>query len=282
MDNIDEWYQKATKDFDDSIQNATRISIAASGRQVPEPAWWASVLYTRLCTTSVSLLTLVPRSRFAGKLLEHYDFSSVASITRNLCECYFVFFYLSVDATQGDEWLTRLNVLQLHDCVTRRTMFADFDPADPQLPGFDAQAEELRGRINGRAFFRALPEKQRLHILKAKNALFLSQDELLRRMGEDIARFRAMYRFLSCHVHTLPVAFYRMAEREQGRGVESEVEKGYIATALEVARCTLDRATKEMLAIFPDIPEKASSSDVATSTPQRPRPRPPKRRSKHR
>jgi hypothetical protein len=210
-------------------------------------------LYTRLCVTCVSLLSLAPGSRCAGSFVSHYDFSAVASLTRNTWECYFVFFYLGIDSTDGDEWLTRLNVLQLHDCLSRWKMFRELDAADGQLSDFQAQADELRARIASRAHFAALPERRRTHLLKGENALMLSQDDLLHRMGEDVATFRGMYRFLSFHVHTLPVAFYRMADRGQGRGVESEWEKSNIALALEFALQPITRATREMRHLFPDV-----------------------------
>lgn len=250
----DEQYQRAIGEFDHAISDATRVSRTAAGRTVPDPAWWACLLYTRLCVTGTSLLSLVPGSRFAGRFINHYDFSAVASITRNVWECYFMFFYLGIDATEGDEWLTRLNILQLHDCTSRLKMFAELDPDDVNLRGFQTQADELRDRINSRAYFGTLPERRRKQLLKGENALLLSQDELLKRMNEDVGFLRGMYRFLSFHVHSLPVAFYRMADREQGRGIGSDWENGNIAMALEVARHPIVRATREMRGLFPDLP----------------------------
>jgi hypothetical protein len=249
----DDWYQKSIQDLDLAVREASYVSRAAAARTVPDPAWWACVLYTRLCVTGVSLISLAPGSRFAGNFIDHYDFSAVASITRNLWECYFVFFYLGIDATEGDEWLTRLNVLQLHDCLSRWKMFHELDAEDPQLPDFLAQADELRGRIASRAYFATFSERRQKHILRGEHALLFSQDELLRRMNEDVAGFRGMYHFLSFHVHSLPVSFYRMAEREQGRGTESDWEKGNIAMALEFAAGAFRRATGEMRGLFPDV-----------------------------
>lgn len=249
----DERYKKAIQDLDKCVSEATGVSTAAAGRKVPDPAWWACLLYTRLCVTGVSLLSLAPSSRFAGRFIDHYDFSAVASITRNVWECYFVFFYLGVDTTDGDEWLTRLNVLQLHDCASRFKMFTELDANHASLPEFQAQADELRVRINSRAYFNTLPERRRKHLLKGENAMLLSQDELLKRMNEDVGFFRGMYRFLSFHVHSLPVAFYRMADREQGRGVESEWEKSNIALALEFASHPILRATEQMRVLLPDL-----------------------------
>ena len=111
-------------------------------------------------------------------------------------------------------------------------MLSEFDTADQQLAGFLTQADELRARIASQAHFATFSERRRKHILKGETALLLSQDELLQRMGENVATFRGMYRFLSFHVHSLPVAFYRMADRNQGRGIESEWEKDNIALSI--------------------------------------------------
>ena len=136
-------YQQVLALFDDAVVDASRVSRAAADRQVDARPWWASVLFTRICTTSMSLLCLVPRSRFAGKSIEHYDFGAVASLARNIAECYFVFFYLCIDDVSNDEWHSRLNILHLHDCVSRQKMFRDFDPSNPQLPSFQEQAGSL-------------------------------------------------------------------------------------------------------------------------------------------
>lgn len=251
-------YRGTIASFDDVVTDAARVSLAAAGRHVENPkAWWATVLFTRLCTTSVSLLSLAPTSRFAGKLIEHYDCSAAAALARSVVECYFVFFYLCIDEIEDEEWRTRLNVLYLHDCISRIKMFRDLDPEDDQIPGFEAQAAELRQRLLKLGYFAALREKQRNRFLRGESAMLLSQDDILKKLGVDVAGFRAMYRFLSSHVHSFPLAFSRMGEREQGRGVESELEKGYIANALEFAEDFLRMALSDMLKLFPDIPPRA-------------------------
>jgi hypothetical protein len=251
--------------FDEAVSEAIRVSRAAASRRAEPKPWWATVLFTRLCTTSVSLLSLAPKSRYAARTLEHYDCSAAASLARSVVECFFVFFYLCVEEVTEDEWRSRLTLLYLHDCVSRIKMFRDFDPNDHQLPSFEAQAEELRDRLRKLQYFLALPEKQRNRFLKGDVALFLSQDEILARIGVEVKPFRAMYRFLSSHVHSHPLAFSRMGDGDRGRGVESDVEKGYIATALEFAEDPLKRATAAMLRLFPDIPPKAGNHSLKPS-----------------
>ena len=221
-----------------------------------------------LCTSSVSLLALAPRSRFAPRHFEHFDCSSAASIARNIAEAYLTFFYLCVDDIDPEEWHFRLTLIQLHDCVSKLKIFRDFDPDDKTLPDLEQQAAERREHLASLPRFRALSEKEQSHWLKGERAIFLNQNQILERMNVKVNHFRGMYRFLSSHVHTLPLAFYRMGERDQGRGVESDTEKAYIAVALEFAEETGRKATIEMQALFPEIPgETSTDSDHADLTP---------------
>jgi hypothetical protein len=138
-------------------------------------------------------------------------------------------------------------------------MFRDFHPDSPELAGFEEQANELRQRLQKNSFFMTLSSKQQKHFLKGDAALLLSQDKLLERLEVEIGHFRGLYRFFSSHVHTFPLAFYRMAERNQGRGVESDWEKEYITSALEFAECPVRRSSYDMLKLFPDIPAEADN-----------------------
>lgn len=249
-----EYYKTHLESFDRAVSEAVRVSRAAAGRNVDDPkAWWASVLFTRLCTSSVSLLHLTPGSRYCGTLLNHYDSSATAALARNIIECYFMFFYLCVDPVRKEEWTTRLNLLYLHDCISRIRMFRDFNPEDPQLPAFEIQAEELRFRLTQSASFMAMPDRQRRMFLRGESTMLLSRDDLLERLGIEPLAFKGIYKFLSSHVHSAPLAFSRMGEGQRGRGVASEVELGYIAISLELAEDPLRRGTSDMLTIFPDI-----------------------------
>lgn len=217
------------------------------------------MLFTRFCTTGVSLLTVCPRSRFAGRLIEHFDFSAVASLTRNLIECYLAFFYLCIEDIVEDEWLARLHLLQLNDCKSRQWLFRQLDPQDPHLTAFDVQANELRDKLRNNPYFAALPEPARRRFLTGRHPHFLKRDEILARAKLNVDDFRATYHFFSTHVHSGPLAFYRMGEREQGRGIENDVEKGHMVWALEAATDLSNRAIGHVLHLFPDIPRAKDS-----------------------
>jgi hypothetical protein len=199
---IEKFYREAREAFDACIRDAKLISQRAAGRRTTHPKeFWASVLFTRLVVTSLSILRLAPRAAPITRRNAHWDFSGVASLVRNLAEGYFIFFYLCVDKVEDDdEWMTRLNLIQLRDNNGRYRMFKEWDPEDTQLEGFKQLEEELRQKLKARTHFISLPPKRQAELLKGDKDP-MPQDEILARMGEDKAWFRGLYRFLVL-IHT--------------------------------------------------------------------------------
>lgn len=155
----DGYYNKEIADFTEAVEQAINASLLASSHDAGLKRYWASVLFTRLCTSSVSILLLCPRSKIDpnGKF---WDCSAVSSLTRNLYECVIFFFYIGIENVSDDEWKARLRVMQLHDCMERCRMFEAFDANDPQLPEFQKQADGLRSDLNKNAYFSSLPETE--------------------------------------------------------------------------------------------------------------------------
>jgi hypothetical protein len=72
-------------------------------------------------------------------------------------------------------------------------------------------------------------------------------------MGATWSGNNGLYSFYSAQTHSFPMGFYRMDEQNRGRGVENEVEKGYIGGALEFNAITLNRCTDYMQNLFADV-----------------------------
>ncbi len=239
---------KLTKEAESNITYSSLIAFL----KVDARRYWASVLYTRIGTSAISILYLCPGSKL-NEDGTHWDFSSIASIARNIFEVSLTFFYLAVEEISNEEWMARLKVMQNHDCLSRLKLFREFDPKDPKLKGFKIQSEELKSSLLKNKYFLSLPEKQRKSFLKGERSWLLTQDEILERMGEKDKNIRGFYRFLSSHVHSFPLAFYKMAENDLGRGVDSDVEVGYSATAIDFAGELLHRTTADMEKLFSDL-----------------------------
>lgn len=241
-------YAKSYGEFDKTLRKALKLSRDCAG--IPSPTgkhFYASALFTKLCVTAVSLQKIAPSSRLLGQNA-HWDYASTCSITRNMVECYLVFHYFCVQAVDEAEWDARWRLFNLHDCLSRKKMFAsaDIKPEKEASKIIEITVSELKTN----SYFQRLTPKQQQHYLKGNNAFFMSQDEIVQSYGGDINEFRFLYRFLSNQVHSLPMSFYRMSEQERGRGVESDVEVGYTSLCLDTARQYLERTHNDYKSIF--------------------------------
>ncbi|MBY0358292.1 MAG: hypothetical protein K2W82_09855 [Candidatus Obscuribacterales bacterium] len=248
--NTPETYPEAISFLTIQTERAIAISQSIAGHDAGERRFWASLLFTRLCTICVSILFLCPKSKI-NPIGIHWDFSAIASLVRNAYELSLTLYYLCFEKVSDDEWIARLRVIQLHDCLSRQRMFRDFDPHDKQLAEFEKQANELRDELQKNPFFSGLPDKQQKRFLKGESALMLIQDEILQRMGtKDISFIRGYYRFLSAQTHSLPLSFYRMVERGDGRGEETKAETAYISASAKFCAEVLSGVSNEIELAF--------------------------------
>ena len=211
--------------------------------------FYASVLFTTLITKAVSLAILLPHSTYSKKKFEHWDYSSTFVITRTLLETRIAFFYICVDACTEDEWDCRWNIFNVHDCLSRRQIFADIGA---QTTDFETTAEELRSRLARNPSFLALPNGLKKRINDGKVAFLQPLEEIADRAGFDVADFRWFYRFSSGHVHSFPAAFYRMHPdmEDRGRGVHSSIEEGYTALAVSISKKLLEDSHRDFGKMF--------------------------------
>lgn len=244
-------YSSAVAEFSAALEKAIATSQASSFHHVDERRYWAALLFTRLCTTSASVLHLCPTSKLNHDGI-HWDFGSIATLSRNIFECALTFYYLGVEGIPDDEWNARRTVMYLHDCTSRLRMFRDFDPDDDQLCSFEEQARQLRAALKSNAFFKSLSKPLQEKILKGGQANILTREEILQRMGDTWSGYNGLYRFYSAQAHSFPMGFYRMAEQNRGRGVENETEIGYIQGALTFNTYTLKSCTDNMVDLFAD------------------------------
>ncbi|MEW8509047.1 MAG: DUF5677 domain-containing protein [Candidatus Thiodiazotropha sp.] len=238
-------YKEIYNIFQVLLEDCKRISIENSGVSSPTSThYFASLLFTKLCTSGVTTLAICPSPSKVGKNA-HWDCASVASLTRGIIETYLVFFYLCVEKCDPKEWEARWRLLNLHDHMSRLKMFRVMEGADDQVAQFESYSDEVKSDLEKVDYFKSLPNKQKKHYIKGNNAFFKSQDELVESAGGNVKEFRFRYRFLSNHTHSYPMGFYRMAESGRGTGMESEVEIGYTGMCLTWASEYLTKAKSE-------------------------------------
>lgn len=250
----------------DALDNIVRecMHVSHGYGEIPAPTsrhFYASVLFTSLITKGVSLVSLAPHSPWAAKQIEHWDYATAAGIARTMLEARLAYYYLCTDACPDDEWQCRWNILNLHDCTTRRRLFDALGPSD-QVAGFDQQAEELRDRLKANNFFNSLPGGQK-KLLNGQTAYLMPLEDIAERAGLEKKTFRYLYTLLSSHVHSLPMSFYRMGgdEPDRGRGLPSPVEENYTTLCLSLA-CTLLTATRdEVHGLFAGLAKQEDQTD---------------------
>lgn len=204
---------------------------------------YASILFTRIVVSAKSIASLLPDCK-AG---EHWDFSSVASLSRNLAESYLWYFWLCEDEIDPDVRQGRFILLYCHDHGSRGRLFPDSAPEHIQKEVMD----DLIQRFDANPFLKTYGEKARREALKGLKTPFI-QDDVIDKMDLDKETFRTVYRFFSQHTHGGPVAFFRQAEHVRGSGVETRHEKSYMIMAIIFIYTILSRAIEGHLKLFPD------------------------------
>jgi hypothetical protein len=249
-------YRERIAALDNVLRDCIAVSRKCAGIRSPTGAhFYASVLFTCLCTRGLSLAILAPYSPWSKKRIEQWDYASIAILTRSLLEVRIAFFYLCAEECSSEEWYYRWNLFNLHDCMARMHLFQELPNGADEASRFSTVADELRTRLTSNSLFMGLPSKDRNKLLRGNNAYLSSLEEIASRAGVDLRTFRWLYRLLSSHVHGLPLSFYRMGEQERGRGVHSEVEDGYTSLCLSFSVSLLVAARDEMDKLFAKVRE---------------------------
>lgn len=253
-------YTKILAKYTNTVKISTKISKDLGGRQVEDRLVWASVFFTKMCVTSVTILIIAPDNMVATKAIPHWDFSSIFSLSRNFIECYQAFFYLCVDQISTDEYNARRLLFDLHDYHSKRILssFINYNYSDTSIE------EQIRISLENTEYFNRLDGRQQKHFLKGDTAFFITREDIEQRMGNDKNQYKMIYKLFSSNTHTFPMAFYKMAVDDRGRGVKTSTEVRYHIFALDVTEQYLRRAVNEILTLFPETKSKLTSNEIST------------------
>lgn len=261
---VTEHYWTVLLKYISAVQSGIALSHKIAGKRSESPRQYAaSVLFVRLLSAGTSVLHLCPGSP-ANTAGTHWDFSSLASVVRSLVRTELMLFYLGTEAVEEDESRARLLTMQLCDCTERQHLFQNFGAPAEETRGFQEQADRIRAELSSNRFFARLPDPVREGALKGNRASILTEDQILDRLGILNQSGRAFFRFISSHADVSPLAYYRTGENNRGRGEESDTDKGYTATAIDLARDFIIRAEADMQALFREA-LAASARELQTS-----------------
>lgn len=155
------------REYRDLLRRAERVSRGSAG--IPSTGnrmFWASIIFTRIVVTAKSINLLLPDP----KPREHWDFSAVASLVRNLLEAILVYNWLCGRSVKDDVREGRFILLYLHDYGSRRRLFPEnFDENDPIH-------QDLVKQFDSNSHLAALDDRQRNVALKGEKTPFVQDD----------------------------------------------------------------------------------------------------------
>lgn len=131
-----------------ALNHAVKVSHKTAGRTgVTARQYWASVLFTRVCSSATSILHLCPGNP-ANSTGTFWDFSSLAPLVRSLVQTCSLHFYLGTESVGEDEARARLNIMQLRDCTERLHYFRNAGANCEEIRGFETSADDLRAKLS--------------------------------------------------------------------------------------------------------------------------------------
>jgi hypothetical protein len=156
----------------------------------------------KLMENCFSILKLLPGSILSRKRESYVDFSSIASLARNLIEASNIHWYISIEKLFLEEENLRLLIYDYHDtseliAIVRQLKFQKTD-----LEFLENQLTELKANLDQNPFFKTIDGQRRNLIIKGRQGTLLTQYEIAHRRRLDLDKFKGMYKLLSNQTHT--------------------------------------------------------------------------------
>lgn len=249
MTTADQLYGDGLGKFTAIVKRLYESSLAAANIDAGQQRYWASVILTRICSLSASVLWVCPGSVLNPRSLT-WDFESVAALCRSIFEAILTLFYF-LEQVSEDEWRLRITLVHLADCTERIRLFHWIGSQD-DLAGFVLTAVSLRAQLEANPAFKSLPVKVQTELRAGSKATLFGKGEIIKRANEDPEEALGFYRFTSNYVHCLPLGFHRTAMHKRV-GTENDVDKGYIGMNLDFIARWLGKAAERFETAFADL-----------------------------
>ena len=187
-----------------------------------------------------------------------WDFSSIATLGRNLFEAVAFFDYFS-EPVSDEEWNTRYLVMELNDNRNRVRMFEQFGMAE-HVTGFETNLKEIAAELQATPFFARLSKTQQKRLLGGTDPALRNLRERAQHCATTPVAW-GVYDYLSSHAHSLPISFMRVRDQKRD-GSRNDAEELLLGSAvlpftIELLNGCRDRfeADRAELHVFSAMPE---------------------------
>jgi hypothetical protein len=212
-ENLDTKYLNTLNRFRKSTEEARWTLFQAQGLAGGERRYWSSVLLIRTCLISESIEHLCPDKNNPAAA-KQWDFSSIASLSRNLFEAVAFFNYISTPVSP-EIFTFRILLMEYNDCMNRLRIFRQLGMHDQVMRG-ESEAAAFQSELNNDNHFMTLDPYQQKRAMTGLYPTMFSLREMAGPAGQK-AETWGLYDYLSTHSHTHPVSF-----SESQRRVEQE------------------------------------------------------------
>ena len=248
---IDDFHH-VLREFDKAVCEANAISQGVGVRMAEAYQGWSTYIFARICIHASIMISNVPKSRWAKRDYDFWDFASIASHVRAILEAELLFMYLSEAPDSEEAWSAKLNVMHMNDCVKRIELFTQSDNTEA-LEFYNEQQSIIAERLNKNPAFLSLDSGTRKRCLSGKALTIPNRDDLLIKLGKDPKSFKVMFDFLSHYTHILPISYYKMEPNGRGTGCFNKFDFGYIIMGMLLCTESLIKCTERLVDIFPDV-----------------------------
>ena len=193
-------YESQRRKMEKSIKD---LEIVSNFKVKEEPrAILGEILIKKMVLTSKSIMKLLPK----GEKSEYWDFSSIATLIRNVIENYNIFFYLSIESIESDEVYFRIQLCEMHSEVERLKMYFSLKVNEETIQKQKSTIEELKSEIRENSFFKGLDREKQYQLLKGNRSFYLSHRDITQRHNMDVKNedIDFIYRYISNFLHTSP------------------------------------------------------------------------------
>lgn len=152
--------------------------------------------------TCFSLLKLIPGSVLSKKKENYVDFSSIASLSRNLIEASNIHWYISIDKISTEQETLRLLIYDYHDTSELISIARQLNFRKTDIKYLEQQLANLRTKLEKDSLFATIDKQRRNLILNGKQGTLLTQFEIAEQRQMNLDKFKGMYKLLSNHTHT--------------------------------------------------------------------------------
>jgi hypothetical protein len=233
-------------------RRAVLISNSVGRRAANPRCYMATWLFMRACVTAQSMVQLFDPPLAGFGKSRYLDHASIAALSRCMIENVTVFLYIGDNAPSDDEWACRSQVIDLHDFCNRREFLSLLNIPKKKDESDEMTFEFLTMKLRENPFFKTLkPHRQKI-LLRGEDMFIEGRSVAIRQIGWGDEHARGIYKYLSNHAHSMPMAFHR-TEINKVYEKDSEAAKGVAALSIEHARRAFGVACLRMFSLFPDV-----------------------------